>query len=62
MRAVPPEAGGPPDGRHVLMKDQPPAMIDRIRKEYDRLAADYRGADGMLALPTAALLAAGTVQ
>ena len=44
------------------MKGQPPAMIDRIRKEYDRLTADYRGADAMLALPTAALLAAGTVQ
>jgi SAM-dependent methyltransferase len=46
----------------VLMKDQPPAMIDRIRKEYDRLTADYRSADGTLALPTAALLASGTVQ
>jgi SAM-dependent methyltransferase len=45
----------------VLMKEQPPAMIDRIRSEYDRLAAGYRGADGMLALPAAALLASGTV-
>lgn len=46
----------------VLMKDQPPAVVDRIRSEYDRLAADYRSADGMLALPAAALLASGTVQ
>lgn len=46
----------------VLMKDQPPAMTDRIRAEYDRLAAPYRGPDGMLALPTAALLASGTAQ
>jgi SAM-dependent methyltransferase len=47
-------------GLGVLMKDQPPVMVDRIRSEYDRLAADYRSADGMLALPATALLASGT--
>lgn len=46
----------------VLMKDQPPAMVDRIRSEYDRLTAGYRSADGILALPTTSLLASGTVQ
>jgi SAM-dependent methyltransferase len=46
----------------VLMKDQPPAVVDRIRSEYDRLAAGYRGADGMLDLPTAALLASAAAQ
>jgi SAM-dependent methyltransferase len=44
----------------VLMNDQPPAVTGRIRAEYDRLAAGYRGPDGMLALPTAALLASAT--
>ena len=53
-------AGGP-GSLGVLMKDQPPAVVDRIRSEYDQLAAGYRGADGMLALPTAALLASAAV-
>ena len=46
----------------VLMKGQPPVVTDRIRAEYDRLAAGYLGADGLLALPTAALLASGVVE
>jgi SAM-dependent methyltransferase len=46
----------------VLMKDQAPAVTDRIRASYDRLAAGYLGPDGMLALPTAALLASGAVK
>jgi hypothetical protein len=46
----------------VLMRDQQPAMVDRIRSEYDRLTAAYRSADGILALPATALLASGTVQ
>ena len=46
----------------VLMKEQSPAVVDRIRSEYDRLAASYLGADGMLDLPTAALLAYATVE
>jgi SAM-dependent methyltransferase len=44
----------------LLMQDQPGDVIDRIRLAYDRLTAAYRGADGLLALPTAALLAWGT--
>jgi SAM-dependent methyltransferase len=45
----------------VLLEGQPPAALTRIRAEYDRLAATYRQADGLLALPTAALLASGSV-
>ena len=39
----------------------PAAVRARIRREYDRLAARYRDADGQLALPTAALLASARV-
>ena len=46
----------------LMMTGQPPQRITRIRQEYDRLAATYRMDDGMLALPTAALLATGTVR
>jgi len=45
----------------VMMTGQTPQKITRIRQEYDRLASAYRTDDGMLALPTAALLAVGTV-
>jgi hypothetical protein len=45
-----------------MMTGQPPQRIARTRQEYDRLAAAYRTNDGMLALPTAALLAVGTVR
>ena len=43
----------------LLMETQPPGMIDRIKQEYDRLTAAYLTKDGVLALPTAALLASG---
>lgn len=46
----------------VMMTGQPPQRITRTRQEYDRLAAAYRTDGGMLALPTAALLAVGTVR
>ena len=45
----------------VMMIGQAPLKVTRIRQEYDRLASAYRTDDGMLALPTAALLAVGTV-
>ncbi|MGC4746210.1 class I SAM-dependent methyltransferase [Micromonospora sp. DT201] len=45
----------------LLMEAQPPDMIARIRAAYDELTAAYRGADGLLALPTAALLASASV-
>jgi hypothetical protein len=45
----------------VLMKSQPPAAVDRIRSEYERLAAAYRTPDGRLALPAIALLGSATV-
>ena len=43
----------------ALMLDQPPLVAAHIRHEYERLNAPYREPNGMLALPTAALLAAG---
>ncbi|WP_200213345.1 class I SAM-dependent methyltransferase [Micromonospora coerulea] len=45
----------------LLLERQPAAVRARIRREYDRLAARYRDADGQLALPTAALLASARV-
>ncbi|WP_433796122.1 class I SAM-dependent methyltransferase [Actinoplanes sp. CA-252034] len=45
----------------ALLRRQAPATVDRIRTEYDRHTAAFRDADGLLALPTAALLAAATV-
>ncbi|WP_238015050.1 class I SAM-dependent methyltransferase [Dactylosporangium sp. AC04546] len=45
----------------LLMEHQPPDMIARIRHEYERLTAAYRSDDGLLALPTAALLASTAV-
>lgn len=44
-----------------LVRAQTPAMQVRLRSEYDRLAAAHLDPDGMLAMPTAALLASGTV-
>lgn len=44
-----------------LMRGQPPEMVARLRREYDRLSSAYLDEDGMLALPTAALLASGRV-
>jgi SAM-dependent methyltransferase len=45
----------------AVMRRQDAATITRIRTEYDRHTAAYRTADGLLALPTAALLASATV-
>ncbi|MFG1866553.1 class I SAM-dependent methyltransferase [Micromonospora arborensis] len=45
----------------LLMEAQPPETIVRIRAAYDELTAAYRDADGLLALPTAALLASASV-
>ncbi|MEV6970073.1 class I SAM-dependent methyltransferase [Hamadaea sp. NPDC051192] len=43
-----------------LVVAQTPEVVDRIHVRYLELAAAYQRADGMLALPTAALLASGT--
>ncbi|TNH31684.1 class I SAM-dependent methyltransferase [Micromonospora orduensis] len=45
----------------LVMETQPPEMIARIRAAYDELTAAYRDTDGLLALPTAALLASASV-
>ncbi|MBU8859781.1 MULTISPECIES: class I SAM-dependent methyltransferase [unclassified Micromonospora] len=45
----------------LLLESQPPEMVVRIRKAYDELTAAYRDDDGLLALPTAALLASALV-
>ena len=44
----------------LVMEHQPPAAITHIRAVYDELTTPYRRPDGLLALPTAALLAAAT--
>ncbi|MEV7327956.1 hypothetical protein [Micromonospora sp. NPDC093244] len=45
----------------LVMETQPPEMVVRIRAAYDELTAAYRDTDGLLALPTAALLASASV-
>jgi SAM-dependent methyltransferase len=45
----------------VLMQGQPASVISRIRSQYDRLVEPHLDADGIIAAPTAALLASGTV-
>lgn len=55
---------GPASGIGVtglLLRRQDPATVDRVRRHYDRHTAAYLDATGRLALPTAALLAAGSV-
>ena len=52
-------AGGLGTAGHVIAA-QPPAMVARIRAAFDQLSAPYMDNDGMLALPTAALLAVGS--
>jgi SAM-dependent methyltransferase len=55
---------GPANGLGALgflMLGQPAEVVARIRAEYDRAIVAYRGADGRLALPTAALIASGRV-
>jgi SAM-dependent methyltransferase len=61
-----PEAwwSGPANGigsSGVVLRRQDTATIDRVRIEYDRHTAPYRDAGGLLALPTAALLATAVV-
>ncbi len=47
-------------GSHgAVLRRQSPATVERVRSEFDRHTAAYRDADGLLALPTAALLASG---
>lgn len=43
----------------ALIAAQPVTVIADIKRQYDRLAAEYVDSDGLLAAPTAALLAAG---
>jgi SAM-dependent methyltransferase len=44
-----------------LMAAQPPGVVQQIRQHYDRLTAVHLTDGGLLALPTAALLASGRV-
>ncbi|GIE31246.1 methyltransferase [Actinoplanes italicus] len=44
-----------------LLRRQTPETIARIRSEYDARTAPYRSPDGVLALPTAAVLGVGFV-
>ncbi|NES13103.1 MULTISPECIES: class I SAM-dependent methyltransferase [unclassified Micromonospora] len=45
----------------LVVQRQPAAARERIRREYVRLSAAYRDADGTLRLPTAALLGSARV-
>ncbi|MEU7847770.1 class I SAM-dependent methyltransferase [Micromonospora parva] len=45
----------------LVLETQPPAVLARIRAAFDEVTARYRGPDGLLALPTAALLASASV-
>ncbi|MET7863300.1 class I SAM-dependent methyltransferase [Micromonospora taraxaci] len=45
----------------LVLVAQPPDVLARIRAVYDEVTAPYRDADGLLALPTVALLASATV-
>jgi SAM-dependent methyltransferase len=44
-----------------LLRRQPPEVQRALRASYDRVAETFRGADGLLALPTSALMASATV-
>jgi SAM-dependent methyltransferase len=39
--------------------NQEPALLSKVRDRFDELSSDYRGEDGLLCLPVAALLARG---
>ncbi|MBW6435289.1 methyltransferase domain-containing protein [Actinoplanes hulinensis] len=54
-----PAAGIGLTGLILAAQDEPTAI--RVRQEFERRTAPYRGPDGVLAVPTAALLAAGAV-
>lgn len=45
-----------------LLRRQSPEVQVALRAAYDRVVEDFRTADGLLALPTAALLAGATVK
>ena len=45
-----------------LLRRQSPAVQQALRASFDRVVEDYRTADGLLALPTSALLASATVK
>jgi SAM-dependent methyltransferase len=45
----------------VVIAQQDDATIERIKNEFDRLAAGYAAGDGMIALPATAVLATGQV-
>ncbi|MEK8105451.1 hypothetical protein NKG94_10455 [Micromonospora sp. M12] len=45
----------------LVLESQPADVTARIRAAYDELTAAYRDSDGLLALPTAALLASASV-
>jgi SAM-dependent methyltransferase len=42
-----------------VLLQQSPETVARVKQEFDRLAAPYLGADGVLTLPAVALLATG---
>lgn len=42
-----------------MIPRQDDATIERIKTEFDRLAARYAAGDGMIALPATAVLASG---
>lgn len=44
----------------VVIARQDDATVERIRHEFDRVAARYAAGDGMIALPATAVLASGT--
>ena len=46
------------NGAVIARQDE--ATIERIKTEFDRLAARYAAGDGMIALPATAILATGT--
>lgn len=46
----------------LLLESQPPDTVARIKKQYDRLTTAYLANDGLLALPTAALLASARAE
>ncbi|MGK5740717.1 class I SAM-dependent methyltransferase [Micromonospora sp. URMC 103] len=54
-------AGGIGQLGHLLV-GAPAELRERVRKEYDRLTARYLDTDGLLGLPTSALLATGRVE
>ncbi|MEV0900629.1 class I SAM-dependent methyltransferase [Actinoplanes sp. NPDC049802] len=45
----------------LILTSQDEATVTRIRREFTQRTAPYRGPDGVLAVPTAAVLARGTV-